>query len=114
MAIRTYVCGLDAAVNIIGGKWKVLIIWAIGDQRRRFGELRRQVPGISEKVLFQHLREMEANDLVVREEFDEVPARVEYSLTELGHSLSAALQPLNDWGSQHMQQTGTAVACSYS
>ncbi|MEV4755611.1 helix-turn-helix domain-containing protein [Micromonospora sp. NPDC049559] len=114
MKVRQYVCGLDAAVDIIGGKWKVLIIWTLAPQPRRFGELRRLVPGISEKVLIQHLREMEANEIVRRQMFDEVPARVEYSLTPLGASLNDALAPLADWGATHMQRTETAGTCAYA
>jgi DNA-binding HxlR family transcriptional regulator len=113
MKTKRYVCGLDATVDIIGGKWKVLIIWAIAGSGRRFGELRRQVPGISEKMLYQHLRELETNDIISRRVFDEVPARVEYTLTPLGVSLAEALAPLNDWGSKHMQEAENAGVCAY-
>jgi DNA-binding HxlR family transcriptional regulator len=112
MRTKNYVCGLDAAVDLIAGKWKVIIIWAIADEARRFGELRRLISGISDKVLYQHLREMEVDGLIHREEFDEVPTRVEYTLTTLGHSLNAALEPLSDWGTQHMAVTPGA-ACAY-
>jgi DNA-binding HxlR family transcriptional regulator len=112
MKTRRYVCGLDAAVDVIGGKWKALIIWAIADERRRFGELRRMVPGISEKMLYQHLREMEANGLVHRQVFDEVPARVEYTLSDLGFSLNEALRPLNAWGAEHMQDEQETNVCT--
>ncbi|GAA0609214.1 helix-turn-helix domain-containing protein [Kutzneria viridogrisea] len=97
-------CGLDAAVDMIGGKWKVLLLWAMHDQPRRFGELRRLLPGISEKVLTQHLREMAADQIVRREAFDETVPRVEYSLSEFGLSLHEALRPLGAWGTQHMDR----------
>lgn len=100
--VRPYDCGLDAAVEVIGGKWKVSILWALAAQPRRFGELRRGVEGISEKMLIQQLRQMEADGLVQRESFGEVPPRVEYSLTPLGLSLNDALGPLGDWGEEHM------------
>ncbi|MET9392084.1 helix-turn-helix domain-containing protein [Streptomyces sp. NPDC006624] len=93
-----YVCGIDAAMDVIGGKWKVLILWALDERPRRFGELRRELPGITEKVLASHLREMEADGLVHREAYDEVPPRVEYSLTDRGASLNEALEPLGAWG----------------
>ncbi|GGW81241.1 winged helix-turn-helix transcriptional regulator [Streptomyces lomondensis] len=93
-----YVCGIDAAMDVIGGKWKVLILWALNERPCRFGELRRELPGITEKVLASHLREMEADGLVHREAYDEVPPRVEYSLTPRGVSLNAALEPLGAWG----------------
>ncbi|MDW6058386.1 helix-turn-helix domain-containing protein [Streptomyces sp. FXJ1.4098] len=102
MRKRPYVCGLDAAVDVIGGKWKVLIIWALNSQRCRFGELKRLVPGVSEKVLTQQLRELEADGIVHREIYDQVPPKVEYSLTELGEDLNTALKPLGAWGKQRM------------
>ncbi|WP_344280829.1 winged helix-turn-helix transcriptional regulator [Actinomadura napierensis] len=97
-----YVCGIDAAMDVIGGKWKVLILWALNERPCRFGELRRNLPGITEKVLASHLRELEADGIVHREEYDEVPPRVEYSLTALGVSLNAALAPLGAWGREHV------------
>ena len=77
-------CGLRPAFQVIGGKWKALILWLIHTQPRRFGELKRLVPDISEKMLIQQLREMEADGLVHRKVFHEVPPKVEYSATELG------------------------------
>jgi DNA-binding HxlR family transcriptional regulator len=104
MRQKKYSCGLEAALEVIGGKWKVLILWALREEARRFGELRRRVPGISEKMLIQHLKEMEADGIVKRRDFKEVPPRVEYALTAFGHSLSAALGPLCEWGTQHMKR----------
>ncbi|GAA2414342.1 helix-turn-helix domain-containing protein [Streptomyces glaucosporus] len=101
-------CGLDAAVAVVGGKWKPLILWELHDGARRFGELRRSLRGISEKMLIQQLRELEADGIVHREVYREVPPRVEYSLTEAGSSLNKALLPLGDWGEEHMDHI-TAV-----
>jgi DNA-binding HxlR family transcriptional regulator len=95
-------CGLDAAIEVIGGKWKVLIIWALRDELRRFGELKRLVPGVSEKVLIQQLRELEADGIVHREIYHEVPPRVEYSLTKRGMALDEALKPLGAWGRENL------------
>lgn len=98
-APEDHVCGIDVAMEVIGGKWKVLLLWALHEQpHRRFGELRRLVPGITEKVLASHLRELEADGIVHRESYDEVPPRVEYSLTEEGRRLNEALEPLAHWG----------------
>ncbi|MFE7564412.1 winged helix-turn-helix transcriptional regulator [Kitasatospora sp. NPDC057500] len=98
-----YVCGIDAAMDVIGGKWKVLILWELGARpNRRFGELRRNVPGITEKVLAAHLRELEADGVVHRESYEEVPPRVEYSLTEAGLRLNEALAPLGAWAREHV------------
>lgn len=98
-----YTCGLDAALDIVGGKWKSLILWAVADAPAlRFGELRREVVGITEKMLIQQLRQMEADGLLHREVYREVPPKVEYSITEFGRSLTEALTPLGDWGERHM------------
>lgn len=94
-----HVCGIDTAMEVIGGKWKVLILWALHEHPcRRFGELRRLIPGITEKVLASHMRELEADGVVHRVAYDVVPPRVEYSLTEDGKRLNDALQPLAAWG----------------
>ena len=93
-----YHCGIDAAMDVVGGKWKVLILWALDEQPRRFGELRRLLPGITEKVLAAHLRELERDAVVCRRVYDEVPPHVEYSLTPIGVALNNALAPLGAWG----------------
>ena len=95
-------CGLEAALGVVGGKWKPIVLWRLAGGPRRFGELRRLVVGISEKMLIQQLREMEADRIVARKDFQEVPPRVEYSLTEFGVSLAEALRPLCEWGGEHM------------
>ncbi|MFE7900060.1 winged helix-turn-helix transcriptional regulator [Streptomyces sp. NPDC057424] len=104
-----YVCGIDAAMDVIGGKWKVLILWALNERPCRFGELRRELPGVTEKVLASHLREMEADGLVHREAYDEVPPRVEYSLTARGASLNEALEPLGAWGRANILSASPAA-----
>ncbi|MFJ9344204.1 winged helix-turn-helix transcriptional regulator [Streptomyces sp. NPDC101733] len=86
-------------MSVIDGKWKVSLLWELEQCPRRFGELRRLVSGVSEKVLTAQLRELERDGLVHREVYGEVPPRVEYSLTPLGQELNAALEPLGAWGS---------------
>jgi DNA-binding HxlR family transcriptional regulator len=100
---NSYDCGLDAAVDVVGGKWKPLILWALHNGTHRFGELKRHIAGVSEKMLIQQLRELEADGIVHREVYREVPPRVEYSLTELGEALNTALVPLGAWGDTFMQ-----------
>jgi DNA-binding HxlR family transcriptional regulator len=112
MTTFDYTCGLDAAVDVIGGKWKPLILWALSLRTRRFGELRRDVPGISEKMLIQQLREMEGDGIVHREVYREVPPKVEYSLTDFGRSLNEALVPLNAWGERYMERIGAVHRCT--
>src|SRR5271167_769225 len=107
---REYSCGLEAALEVVGGKWKVLILWPLRAEPHRFGELRRLVPGISEKMLIQHLKEMEADGIVKRKDFKEVPPRVEYALTSFGQSLYGALTPLCEWGTLHMKRIETRKA----
>jgi DNA-binding HxlR family transcriptional regulator len=107
MKQRVYGCGLEAALAVVGGKWKVLILWHLGPAPRRFGELRRLVAGISEKMLIQQLREMAADGIVARKDFQEIPPRVEYSLTPFGVSLTEALKPLCAWGTRHMRRIQT-------
>ena len=104
---RHYSCGLEAALDVVGGKWKVLILWPLKTAPRRFGELRREVPGISEKMLIQHLKEMELDGIVTRKDYKEVPPRVEYALTAFGESLCDALTPLCEWGQLHMERIET-------
>lgn len=104
MVKRTYTCGLDAAIAVMGGKWKGLILFSLGEGPLRFGELRRAVVGISERVLILQLREMENSGLVHREVHRQVPPKVEYSLTEFGRSLNAAMAPLGEWGEDNLQR----------
>jgi DNA-binding HxlR family transcriptional regulator len=108
MESRIYGCGLEAALAVVGGKWKPIVLWHLADGPRRFGELRRSVVGISEKMLIQQLREMQGDGIVAREDFREIPPHVEYSLTEFGGSLLEALRPLCDWGGEHMARIGEA------
>ncbi|WP_431046501.1 winged helix-turn-helix transcriptional regulator [Streptomyces sp. P1-3] len=106
----SYVCGTDAAMDAVGGKWKVLILWALYHHAPRFGELRRLIPGISEKVLVQQLRELEAIGVVHREVYEELPLRVEYSLTPSGVALHEALGPLGAWAKEHLPAAGVEIA----
>ncbi|MCX4803070.1 helix-turn-helix transcriptional regulator [Streptomyces sp. NBC_01214] len=102
-----YFCGIDAAMDVVSGQWKPLILWELHHHgTRRFAELRRGLPGVSEKMLIQHLREMEEDGLVHREVYRQVPPKVEYSLTETGVSLNAALASLGEWGTERMHRIG--------
>lgn len=113
MKQQAYGCGLAAALDVVGGKWKVLILWHLAAGSRRFGELRRLVDGISEKMLIQQLRELQADGVVARKDYKEVPPRVDYDLTAFGVSLTEALKPLCQWGQRHMNRIAAtkAAAC---
>lgn len=100
---KPYNCGLGPALNVIRGKWKATILWELHSQPVRFGELRRRIAGISEKILFEQLREMEADGIVRRQAWeDEVLPRVEYSVTQAGALLNDAVHALAEWGRIHV------------
>jgi DNA-binding HxlR family transcriptional regulator len=98
-------CPIEALLDVIGGKWKPLILYYLLDGTKRFGELRRLAPGITQRMLTQHLRELEEAGIVHREVYKEVPPRVEYSLTPLGRTLKPVLLPMNAWGEQYLART---------
>ena len=102
-------CPVQATLRVIGGKWKVLILWNLGDEVRRFSELRRHIPGITQKMLTQQLRELESDGLVHREVFAEVPPRVEYSITDYGRSLQPVLGTMCEWGTAHLDRINDSV-----
>lgn len=100
-----FTCGLDATLRVISGKWKPLILYFLAQGGpTRYGVLRRAVRDVSDKVLIQQLKELEADALVKRTDYNEVPPRVDYSLTPLGVSLAEALVPLCDWGADNMAE----------
>ncbi|MEU5215370.1 helix-turn-helix domain-containing protein [Streptomyces sp. NPDC020807] len=100
----TDVCGVAAAIAVIDGKWKTGLLWLLESGPRRPGELRRELPGLSEKVLTQALREMETDGLVHRQVYDVLPPKTVYSLTEFGRELSELLGPLSDWGHRRIDR----------
>jgi DNA-binding HxlR family transcriptional regulator len=96
-------CPVEATLAVIGGKWKAILIFHLmnGDQQR-FAELRRKTTGISDRILSRQLRELEADGIVARQVFAEVPARVEYSLTDYGRTLRPVTEAMCQWGKKHM------------
>ena len=93
-------CPVETTLTLIGDKWKVLILRDLMPGTKRFGELKKSIGHVSQKVLTAQLRDMEQNGLVHREVFAEVPPRVEYSLTELGRSLKPILDAMWNWGEE--------------
>jgi len=111
MTQREFYCGLDAALAVVGGRWKFLVLWQLAvSGPQRFGQLRRLVNGVTEKVLIGALRDLEADSIVDRKDFQELPPHVEYSLTPFGESLAEALQPLCEWGYEHMDRLGARAS----
>lgn len=96
-------CPVETTLTLIGNKWKVLILRDLLSGTKRFSELKRSLKGVSQKVLTTQLRAMEADGLVHREVFAEVPPRVEYSLTELGRSLKPILDAMVEWGTAYKE-----------
>ncbi len=101
-------CELYQVLELIGGKWKPLILFWLKNETLRFGQLRQQMPEVSQKVLTQQLRELEQDGIICREVFPEVPPRVEYSLSSLGCSLIPPLQSLHDWVVEHADALAAA------
>jgi len=106
---RTYHCALDVSMSFIGGKWKSVILWYLRKGPKRFSELNRLVPAITEKMLSLQLKELEADGIIKRQVFAEVPPRVEYSFTEFGQTMIPMLEAIADWGRQLAQQRGRLV-----
>lgn len=107
---KTYYCPVEVTLDLIGGKWKPLILWHLKERGvLRHGELRRRIPTITQKMLTQQLRQLEGDGLVHREQYPEVPPRVEYSLTEYGRDLQALLDQFCDWGKAHARKAGITI-----
>ncbi|UVI27396.1 winged helix-turn-helix transcriptional regulator [Paenibacillus spongiae] len=94
------VCPVTETQNVIAGKWKIIILWHLR-QTRRFGELQRLVPGISKGILTSQLRELENDQMIHREVYQEVPPKVEYSLTEAGKQFIPILESMGEWGKKY-------------
>ena len=104
-------CPVEATLELIGGKYKTLILWHLSENKLRFSQLRREISGITPKMLTQQLRELEANALIRREVFPIVPPKVEYSLTDLGRSLMPLLVAMRDWGSNYLRSQSMEPNC---
>lgn len=104
-------CPVELTLDVIGGKWKALIIWHLRGQVLRFSELRRKIPRITQKMLTQQLRELERDGMVMRKVYAEVPPRVEYWLSPEGEGLGPILEAMLQWGESHARRTGITMAC---
>ena len=99
-------CPVEATISVIGGKWKAIILYyLLNEGVHRFAQLRRKLPGISEKVLTKQLRELEGDGIVHREVYPEVPPKVEYSITEYGATLGPVSAAMCEWGVIHMERS---------
>ena len=103
---ETFHCAMDITMKFIGGKWKTVVLWYLKNKTLRFGELKKLIPDITEKMLSLQLKALEADGLVKREVYPEVPLRVEYSLTEFGKTLMPVLESIAKWGRDLGEQQG--------
>jgi len=97
-----YRCPVEVTLEVIGGKWKAVILWHLTFKTLRFSQLQRRLSGVTQKMLTQQLRELERDQLIHRQVFAEVPPRVEYSLTPIGRTLQPLLLQMRDWGNDHL------------
>lgn len=109
---QPFSCGLERALAVVGGKWKPLVLYHLAHRTLRYGELSRAVGGVTHKVLIQQLKELEADGIVKRVDYGEIPPRVDYSLTKFGQTLADALAPLCQWGTDHAREIERAIARS--
>ncbi|GFO56626.1 HxlR family transcriptional regulator [Geomonas sp. Red276] len=99
---KEYRCGIDLTLAVVGGKWKASILWHLAQETMRFSDLQRQFADTTRKMLTQQLRELEADGLVHREVYPQVPPKVEYSLTEKGRSIYPVLEMMCNWAKNYL------------
>ena len=104
MYLEKYECPVEAVSELIGGRWKIVILSRLMDGTRRYGEIKKSIRYISEKMLIQQLRQLERDGLIDRKQYPEVPPRVEYSLSDKGRTLIPLFQYIGDWGREHLAE----------
>lgn len=108
---QRYNCPVEATIDIVGGKYKAIIIYHLIDATLRFSELQKEIPQATAKMLSQQLRELEADGIINRVLYPVVPPKTEYSLTDLGKTLIPLIQSLCDWGDNYLKLLGVPAAC---
>lgn len=99
---KEFICPLEATMDLLGGKWRTLILWHLMQEKLRFSQLQRIVMGISKKVLSEHLRVLESEGLITRFVYPTIPPSVEYEITPKGRTLAKILEDLEQWGSENL------------
>lgn len=99
---RKYTCPIELTLSVIGGKWKILILWNLVKRERRYSELKYLLPGITHKMLIQQLKELNTDGIIKRKVFNEVPLRVEYNLTKEGKRLIDVIYTMRKWGFKYL------------
>lgn len=111
MELKPELCRVDDALGIIVGKWKpIILLILLQDGTKRFSELKRRVPGTTQKMLTNQLRELEKEDIIIRKVYPEVPPKVEYSISEYGKSLEPILTAMHEWGTKHTMRKNKVTA----
>lgn len=111
MAVKNnYVCSLGLTIDLIGGKWKLMILWYLIKDSKRFGELKKNIPNISQKVLTEQLKELESSQIISRKVYPTVPVTVEYSMTAYGESLIPLIHDLCEWTKQYANENDIEIS----
>ena len=110
--LNKYNCPVDATIDLIGGKYKAVILWHLIEDRKRFGELKRLIPKATEKMLIQQLRELEQVGLIIRTVYPVVPPKVEYSLSDFCRTIIPVLQAMCRWGEDYLASIDMNNTCS--
>lgn len=108
---ETNECPVSATLEMIGGKYKALILWHLSKETMRYSDLRKRITGATAKMLTQQLRELESDELIHREVYPVIPPKVEYSLTQLGKSLMPVLVTMRDWGAEYLKTKNLESCC---
>ena len=101
---KEYRCPVELTINLIGGKWKAVLLWELSEKTIRFNELTRMFPNATRKMLTQQLKDMEHDGLVFRKEYAQIPPKVEYSLTDFGRTFMPILMMMNQWGDDYLSE----------
>ncbi|WP_294096449.1 helix-turn-helix domain-containing protein [uncultured Cetobacterium sp.] len=108
---KNYRCALELTIDLIGGKWKLIILWHLVNETKRFSELSRLMPDITQKMLTTQLRELEEKGLINRKVYPQVPPKVEYSLTERGETFKKILDDIYEWSSLYAKDNNINILC---
>jgi DNA-binding HxlR family transcriptional regulator len=106
---REFHCAMDVTMNYIGGKWKTVVLWYLRKDKKRFNELRKLIPNITEKMLSLQLKDLEKDGIIKRKVYPEVPPRVEYYLTDFGKTLIPMLEEIARWGRNLAETKGKII-----
>lgn len=112
VAGRKYSCSVEAALDVIGGKWKSIILYHLLAGTKRFSDFRRLIPGVTQRMLTLQLRELEDDGVIHREVYREVPPKVEYSMTDFGRTLAPIISSMKAWGDEFSHRIGQEAAAS--